>query len=69
MAALTGYWAIEAEFPDLRQFQTFSVEWHRKRRELHLAKYPDVDVSTRNNLDFFVSWAEKRAAEKKQASS
>lgn len=50
----------EAEFPELRELRTFSPAWYRQWRALHLAKYPDVDQSTRNNFDMFVASAEQR---------
>ncbi len=55
---MSDYRRTEAEFPELRQFHTFSSAWYRCWRELHLAKYPDVDQSTRDNLDMFVAQAE-----------
>lgn len=57
---LQGYWLTEAEFPELRDLSTFSADWYRKWRELHLGKYPEADVSTRANLDMFVDMAEAR---------
>lgn len=59
---LAGYKRIEWEYPHLRDLTTFSAEWYRAYRTAHLAKYPDVDLSSRLNLDMFVSLAEEREA-------
>jgi hypothetical protein len=45
--------------PDLG---TFSVRWHTMHRDHHLARFPDVDQGTRDNLDMFIRIAEERAA-------
>ncbi len=52
------YHEIEADHPELKEIPTFSSAWYRRWRELHLLRYPDVDRSTRDNLDMFVSFAE-----------
>ncbi len=54
---------IEWEFPELAELPTCSASWYRQWRTLHLAKYPDVDQSTRDNLDMFVDMAETREGE------
>lgn len=61
-ASLDGYRRTEFEYPELRALSTFSADWYRLWRELHLARYPDADVATRANLDMFVSMAEEREA-------
>lgn len=58
MSDPAGYLRTEAEYPELRQHRTFSAAWYRLWRDLHLVRYPDVDQSTRYNLDMFVSRAE-----------
>lgn len=58
--ALPGYHRTEAEYPELQGLRTFSADWYRKWRELHTARYPDLDVSSRLNLDMFVDMAEAR---------
>lgn len=58
--ALDGYRRIEAEFPALVVLPTFSAEWYRLWRDLHLAAYPDADGATRANFDMFVDMAERR---------
>lgn len=60
---MSGYWDTEAEFPQLRLHRTFSAAWYRLWRDLHLAKYPNVDQATRDNLDMFVRIAEERGTD------
>lgn len=56
-----GLWQrIEAEYPELADLPTFSAAWYRKYRELHTARYPDLDRSSLDNLDMFVRDAEAR---------
>ena len=43
----------------------FSAAWYRRRRALHLRRYPDCDQGTRDNLDMFVRIAETK--ERKRA--
>jgi len=43
--------------PDLG---TFSARWHRAHRAHHLARFPDVDQGTRDNLALFIQLAEDR---------
>jgi hypothetical protein len=62
MSGLTGYHRDIAEFPELADIVPFSADWYRRWRDLRLAKYPDVDQGTRDNLDMFVEQAEKREA-------
>lgn len=57
---MSDYRETEAEFPDLAELTTFSAAWYARWRDLHLAKYPDVDQVTRDNLNQFVRDAEKR---------
>ncbi len=57
---MSDYRRTEAEYPELSGLRTFSAAWYRRWRELHLTKYPDVDQSTRDNLDMFVANAEER---------
>ena len=40
----------------------FSVAWHRKHRDHHLATFPDVDHGTRRNLEMFIEIAAAREA-------
>ncbi len=61
-APLSGYHRTEAEYPELRSLPTFSAAWYRKWRELHLERYPDVDLSTRENLDMLVERAERMSS-------
>lgn len=55
---------LHAEFPELAELPTFSAAWYRRWRDLHLARYPDADRSTRDNLDMFVEMAEERERER-----
>lgn len=57
---LQGYWRTEAEYPELRDVKTFSAAWYARWRDLHVARFPDLDASSRSNLDMFVSIAEER---------
>lgn len=59
---MSTHWETEAEFPQLSLHRAFSAAWYRLWRDLHLAKYPDVDQGTRDNLTMFVEMAEKREA-------
>jgi hypothetical protein len=56
---LTGYKRTEWEFPELSDLPTFSAAWYRRWRDLHLAKYPDLDQSSRDNFDMFIDRAER----------
>lgn len=60
---LEGFHRTEAEYPELQALPTFSAAWYRLWRELHLARYPNLDVSSRTNLDMFVERAERREAQ------
>lgn len=60
---MTSFKQTEAEFPELRDLPTFSAAWYARWRDLHLAKYPDVDQGTRDNLAMFV----ERAAEQERS--
>lgn len=55
--AVSTYREVEADLPGLAGPVPFSREWQERRRELHLAKYPECDQSTRDNLDMFVEWS------------
>jgi len=42
------------------ELEPFSAEWHRQHRTRHLAVYPNVDQSSRDNLAMFVDRAAAR---------
>lgn len=42
------------EFGPRFDLGAFSREWHRQHRDHHLAVFPDVDQSTRDNLEDFI---------------
>jgi hypothetical protein len=54
------YQELIAEWPHLAELRPWSPEFYREVRRLWLAKYPDVDQGTRDNLDMFVAIAEAR---------
>lgn len=61
---MASYWEIEADHPALAEVRpVWSPAWYRLWRELHLAKYPDIDQGTKDNLDMFVERAEQLEAE------
>jgi hypothetical protein len=56
---VSGYPSIEADHPGLEAVRpVFSAEWWRTYMAMHLAKYPNLDVVSRRNLDEFVARAE-----------
>lgn len=44
---------------DETEVRRFSAEWHRLHRDAHLAAFPDLDQSSRDNLTMFVDMAER----------
>lgn len=57
---MTTYHQIEAEYPELRGLPTWSAAWYKRYRDIHLAKYPNVDQGTRDNLAMFIDMAHQR---------